>query len=195
MSDYTRLNRGFVNWQGQRIFVPWFGAPRTVPPATDERRVLKLRFQLDIVPVLIVVLFVAIAVLSGGFKYLGEGTLAFGLCLFAFAMFLEQRWIKHWPQQSQRPLSRVRFMLTYYRSLPVGDRMWELAFGLGGVALAGRALQSDFLARTQSWDNWFDAILSAVGLGLFTFLCARYAATALVSLLPSFHRRTAEKSL
>ena len=193
MSDFARLNRGFVNWQGQRVFVPWFGAPRIVPSATDETRILKLRFSMDFVPILLVMLFVAIALWIGD-GWVTTAVLAVGLGLFGFAVFLEQRWSSRWPQLWAPPFSRSRFMVGYYRSRPFGDRVCEFALGVGGVALVDRAFDTNFWARLDAWGSWLAALPDLAGLGLLMFLVFRHTAVTLVSLLPRIHRRPAEKS-
>jgi hypothetical protein len=194
MSEFARLNRGFVNWRGHRVFVPWFGAPRIVPSATDETRILKLRFSMDFAPILVVALFLAIAWwIDGVERWVVIAVLALGLGLFGLALFLEQRWVSHWPQLAVVPFSRARFMVSYYRSLPVGDRVWELALGVGGVALASRAFDMEFLARLEPTD-WLVAMPSLAGAGLLMLLVSRHAAVTLVSLLPRIHRRMVEKS-
>jgi hypothetical protein len=195
MSEFARLDRGFVNWRGHRVFVPWFGAPRIVPSATDEMRSLKLRFSMDIAPILVVVLFFAIAWwIDGVERWVAMAVLALGLGLFGLPLVLERRWISHWPQLAAVPFSRARFMISYYRSLPVGDRVCELGWGVGGMALASRAFDMEFLARLEPWDNWLVAMPGLAGAGLLMFLVSRHTAVTLVSLLPRIHRRTVEKS-
>src|SRR5262245_31701259 len=39
----NKVDKGFVSWQGERLFVPWFGPIRIVPSAESEVSILKLR--------------------------------------------------------------------------------------------------------------------------------------------------------
>jgi hypothetical protein len=195
MSEFARLNRGFVNWQGQRVFVPWFGMPRVVPSAAGETRILRLRFAMDFAPVTAVVLFVALAWWMDGLgRSVEMAVLVLGLGLFGLAVLLEQRWIGHWPQLSVAPFSRAKFMVSYYRSRPVGDRVLEFALGVGAVALLNRDFDRDFWARLDTWDNWLVALPDLVGFGLLAFLFSRHTMMTLISLLPRIHRRTVEKA-
>jgi len=192
MSEYDRLSKGFVNWQGQRVFVPWFGAPRIVPSAAAERRVLKLRFAVEPVVAVLLVLFLVIA------RWLDEAdvvaalevAMATGLGVFGFAALVEQRWTRQWSHQTAARFSRSRFMLSYFRSLPVLDRIIGLGLDAVVLALCGRALYYDFLARIEPWENWLVATLSVALLALMTFFAARGAALVLLSLAPVPRRQS-----
>jgi hypothetical protein len=188
MSEFGHLKNGFVNWQGQRVFVPWFGAPRIVLSAADETRVLKLRLMIDYSPIVFLVLFVVIAWWVDG--SMEEAVLA--LCvvlLFGLALFLERRWSSHWPQQSAAPFSRSRFMVGYYRSRPFGDRVWEFGWGVGGTILIFRYFDLKFWASLDPWNDWLDALLAVAVVGMLVFFVFRHTVVSLVSLLPRIHRR------
>jgi hypothetical protein len=191
MSDFARLSNGFVNWQGQRVFVPWFGAPRIVPSAVGETRILRLRFAMDYAPILVVVLFFAIAWwIDGVAPWVTMAVLALGLGLFGLAVLLEQRWIGGWPRQSAAPLSRMRFMLNYYRSLSTGDRLWEVGWGVLGTVLIFRSFDLEFWASLDLWNDWLAAITNVTGVGLLMFFVFRHTAVSLMSMLPRIRRGT-----
>ena len=195
MSEFGQLKNGFVNWQGHRVFVPWFGAPRIVPSAADETPVLKLRLTIDYAPIACVVLFVAIAWWIDGFgRSVEEAVLSLCLGLFGLAVFLEQRWSSHWPQQSAAPFSRSRFMVGYYRSRPFGDRWWEAGWGVGGTILIFRYFDLEFWASLDPSNNWLGAMLALASVGLLMFVVFRHAVVSVVSLLPRIRRRAVEGS-
>jgi hypothetical protein len=194
MSEFARLNRGFVNWQGQRLFVPWFGAPRVVPSAVGETRILRLRFAMDFAPVTAVVLFVALAWWMDGLgRSVETAVLALGLGLFGLAVFLERRWSSHWRPQSAAPFSRSRFMVGYYRSRPFGDRWWEAGWGVGGTILIFRYFDFEFWASLAPRSNWLETVEALAIVGLLMFLLTRHTAVTLISLLPRGHRPTVGK--
>lgn len=195
MSEFAHLKNGFVNWQGQRVFVPWFGAPRIVPSAADERRVLKLRLAIDYAPIVCVVLFIAIAWWAGGLGRLVEETVA-ALCLglFALALLLERRWSSHWPHQSAIPFSRSRFMVGYYRTRPFGDRVWEFGWGVGGIFLVFRYFDLEFWGSVDSWNDRLDAMSALAVVGLLIFCLFRHTAVSAISLLPRARPRAVEGS-
>lgn len=190
MSEFGRLKNGFVNWEGQRVFIPWVGAPRIVPSTADETRVLKLRLTIDYAPIVCVALFVAIAWWRDGLgRSVEEAVLALCLGLFGFAVFLEQRWSSRWSRQSAAPLSRMRFMLSYCRSLSIGDRLWEAGWGVGGMILIFRVFDLEFWASLDPRNGSLAAMLGVAGVGLLVFFVFRHTIVSLVSLLPRIHRR------
>lgn len=193
MSEFGQLKNGFVNWQGQRVFVPWFGAPRIVPSASDEARILKLRFSIDYAPILVVALFFAIAWwIDGVAPWVTMAVLVLGLALFGIALLLEQRWIGHWLRPSAAPLSRMRFMLSYYRSMSTGDRLWEVGWGVVGTVLVFRFFDLEFWASLDPWNDWLAAMPNVIVVGLLMFFVFRHTAVSLVSMLPRIHRGTPE---
>jgi hypothetical protein len=166
-----------------------------MPSATDETRILKFRFSMDVAPILVVALFLAVAWwIDGVERWLAMAVLALGPGLFGLPLFLEQRWISHWPQLAAVPFSRARFMISYYRSLPVGDRVWEVGWGVFGTILMFRYFDLEFWATLDPWDDWLAAILIVAGVGLLVFFVLRHTAVSLASLLPRTRRRPVEGS-
>ncbi|WP_119300497.1 hypothetical protein [Dongia deserti] len=188
MSDYTRLNRGFVNWQGQRVFVPWFGAPRIVPSAQEETRVLKMRYRMDIITASTLILFFVAARSIGDSDVLAVATgaaIASGLSALGCGMLLEHCWVRDWLPLTTAWSSRIRFMLSYFRTLPILDRVKELGWGALGGAICGKALYSMLLAPGEGWrEYWFVVSPMLIGFSVLTFLAARHAVLALFSLPP-----------
>lgn len=139
MSDFERLDSGFTNWRGKRVFVPSFGAPRIVPTAEDEVRILRMEFGMDIVlAVYIVALFITARWLAA---HVGTDTFVFGIILLASGILsivvvlsiLRRRWLRRWPLLSTARFSRSRFILEYLRSMSVLERLFELFWGLCGL--------------------------------------------------------------
>ncbi len=140
MSEFARLKNGFVNWQGQRVFVPWFGAPRIVPSAADETRVLKLRLidRLRPHPVSGALLLRS----CGGWAALEElarssSARPRGLVLFALAVFLERRWSRLLATSGrQSPIqSALASWSAIYRSLSDWRSFVGSCSGVGGTIL------------------------------------------------------------
>lgn len=192
MSEFGQLKNGFVSWQGQRVFVPWLSAPRIVPSAADETRLVLLRFALESFVGLALVLYFVVAWLHDDAGDVVASEMAMGSVLgtLGLAVFLEQRLTGQWLRQTRAPFGRARFMLGYFRSQPWFDRFYEFGFGAVLLALAGRALHSDFLARVEPWDNWLATTLSAATFGVMMFWAARHSMLALLSLIPVPRKRT-----
>ncbi|MBL9034231.1 MAG: hypothetical protein JNN33_05670 [Rhodospirillaceae bacterium] len=186
-----RLDRGFVNWRGQRVFVPWFGAPRVAPSAEDEVRVLKNRFRLDWIVAVTVVPFLA----AGAWIVSRESLLALVLGLwavFAGVVLIEHRRVRRWPRLTSARFSRSTFLLSYYRSLPRGERVSTL-FWSGLVAFLCiqwlSTLISNFTPATAGDSRsaaMFGALLFA--LLVLAFLALRNTVILLLSFKPENRR-------
>jgi hypothetical protein len=196
VSESDRLSKGFVNWQGQRVFVPWFGAPRIVPTTDSEVRVLKVRFRLDIAIAMAIIPFCAIGVWLGNPWGFVAAVLAVSIVVGS-GVLLQHRHVRQWPRLMMVKFARLRFMLGYFRSLRIMERV--NAIGWGGLGLLYGLplflLTIEKLIETPG-DGWFVARLAValLGPGLWTFLAARHATLALLSLLPERRTRPVEGS-
>jgi hypothetical protein len=142
MGDLNRLSKGFVNWQGERVFVPWLGSLRIVPSAQDEVRILKLRYRAHIVmaigfvPILLLVgiVFGLLAAAFGPPAVGDHSVLAVMVCIvivFGLCGRIERKLIDAWPIL---PTSRRAFLLDYYCALPTRERLEALVWnGVGAV--------------------------------------------------------------
>ena len=84
MRDFERLDKGFVNWQGQRLFVPMVGGPRIVPTAESEVRVLTLKFRMyGTLAAYLAALVVAAVALSDQIRM---GTFVLGAIVFVYGI-------------------------------------------------------------------------------------------------------------
>ena len=184
---------GFITWQGRRVLVPsWFGAPRLVPAAADEVRILKLNYRMcAILVAYIVALFVAGTWLPIDAFVLGGAILQLGIPLIlGIHVVLERRCFDQWPAYTTSRFSRSQFMLSYFSSLPVRGRFYEFCWGLFGLWLFGRAfVDGGGAALASPGDVWASARLAfaglvLAGLSLATFLAARYALLAALALMP-----------
>jgi fatty acid desaturase len=122
VSESDRLSKGFVNWQGQRVFVPWFGAPRIVPTTDSEVRVLKVRFRLDIAIAMAIIPFCAIGVWLGNPWGFVAAVLAVSIVVGS-GVLLQHRHVRQWPRLMTVKFARLRFMLGYFRSLRIMERV------------------------------------------------------------------------
>lgn len=142
MGDHDRLDKGFVNWQGARVFAPWFGPLRTVPSAEDEVGIVKLRERAHLVmaigflPVL-ALLAVAAWLLRPVLGHIPPGdhtVLIVMLCLVAvFGPYwrIERKRTQQWPAF---PANRHVFLTNYYRGLSRGERLSALGWsGVGAL--------------------------------------------------------------
>jgi hypothetical protein len=197
-----RLDKGFVNWQGQRVFVPMFGAPRLVPTARDEVRVVKLKFRTHlvmaatfIVPILLLIGLGALVDGAGSASSDAPGTpdaegtdvVALIVCMvFGVGAILERRHWRSWPRLDLRSFARTRFLWAYFRGQPVKERMLEL--GLSGLALlfllgTFREVIDSIEGADPAW--WlFRVGVALLALGGFGFLVVRHASMILASFAP-----------
>ncbi len=200
MSDYTRLNKGFVNWEGQRVFVPWFGAPRIVQSAQNEIRVLKVRFYAHVAMAIAFLPLLVIAGWIGGFHVFLDLTsgVFFGL-LFALTItfgigWAIERWnTRNWPILTTSRFGRSRFMISYLRTRSVLLRADELWWGLAASLFCVGNLLTMVLRVSENFvDAWLPLRLVCVllGTGLVSFLSVRHAVLAFLSLVPRFAARS-----
>lgn len=196
MSDYTRLDKGFVNWHGQRVFVPWFGVPRIVPTTDAEVRVLKIRFRLDIAIAMAIIPVCAAGIWLGNPWGFVGAVLAVSIVVGS-GVLLQHRHVRQWPRLLTVKFARLRFMLGYFRSLRAMERV--NAIGWGGLGLLYSLplflLTIEKLIEAPG-DSWFVVRLAValLGPGLWTYLAARHAMLALLSLLPEWRRQPVEGS-
>ncbi len=187
-----RLDKGFVTWDGQRIFVPWFGAPRIVPTAGDEVRVVKLKFRMDI--------GIAMAIIPFGFMSIWLGNpwgfvfAALGIVLvLATGVLSQRRQVREWPRLTTARFAHPRFMFSYFRSLRIMERVNALGWAALGLYFSVPFLVLAIVTLIETFgDGWLVARLAVIllGPGLWTFLAGRYAMLALLSLLPLASLRT-----
>ena len=194
MGDYTRLNKGFVNWQGRRVFVPYLGAPRIASSVADELNLLKARYRAHIWMALAFVPSIVVGVWFGdidGFTGITVGiSVVFGI-YWAF----ERRRIRTWPIFDRSRFAGVRFMLFYLRSQSVVARLNALTWSGLGLLLCGPILAKWILVAAAGVDTaWFPLRLAFIvlGPGLLTVLTARHTAIALLSLIPTSRKRLAQ---
>lgn len=143
MSDHARLSQGFVNWQGQRVFVPWFGALRIGPSADDEARIVKLR---DRAHVAVAIAIVSILILLGIALWLFKpfmGSMSFGdhsvlavmlslVVVFGWCWWIERKQVSNWPIYR---LSRQEFLSDCFRSLPMLERLAASGWNATGMLI------------------------------------------------------------
>ena len=195
-----RLDKGFVTWQGRRVFVPLWDAPRIAPTADDEVRLVKFKFRMHFVMAGIfiapVLLFLAAGALadgmqvvpaSGGSDASGYALIALIVCaVFGLGATVERRYYRSWPLLDTNSFARTRFLWTYFRNLSAGERMIEL--GWSGLALL--FLFSVLLQTIRPIDNFGDSwwlsqyAVALSGVGAFGLLVIRHAAIIVASLLP-----------
>jgi hypothetical protein len=182
-----RLDRGFVTWQGRRVFVPWFGPPRLVESAEDEVRVLKNRLRLDWIVAVTVVPFLA----AGAWIISRESLLALVLGLwvaFGVGALIEGRRIRDWPRLTSARLSRNVFLWNYFRRLPLGERLGTLWWsGLGaGVCLSWLWDLLSPLSLAANAEGWSIILFGGIFLSVLmpALLALRQAAIVLLALLP-----------
>jgi hypothetical protein len=181
-----RLDKGFVTWQGRRVFVPWFGAPRIVPTAPDEVRVVKLKFRMDTGIAMAAIPFGALSIWLGtpwGFAFAVLGV----VLVLAASVLAQRRHVGEWPPLMTASFARHRFMLGYFRSLRFMERVNALGWAGLGIYFSLTLLVPAILALLKtSGDGWLMARLAALSLGpgLWAFLAGRHAMLALLSLLP-----------
>lgn len=194
MSEYTRLNKGFVNWQAQRIFVPYLGAPRIAPTLGEELGLLKARYRAHIWMALAFVPSIAVGVWFGdidGFTGITVGvSVVFGI-YWAF----ERRRIRTWQIFDRSQFAGVRFMLFHLRTRPMVERLNALTWSGLGLLLCAPILAKWVLVAASGVDAaWFPLRLAFIVLGpaLLTLLTARHAAIALLSLIPNSRKRFAQ---
>jgi hypothetical protein len=188
-----RLDRGFITWQGRRVFVPWLGAPRIVPSAEDEVRVLKIRFRLDwVLAVTVVPFLVAGAWIANGATLLAliSGLLA----VFGAGFLIERRRIRAWPRLINARFARTLFLRHYFRGLPLGERVSALCWSGLGALIAIQGLSDLVPILIEAWDDpwsvaWLAGILAS--LLMLGFLTLRHFAIVLLS-LKSADRRAAD---
>jgi hypothetical protein len=193
MSEFARLSKGFVNWRGQRVFAPFLGAPRITPSTAEEQSLLKARYRAHIWMALAFVPSIAIGVWFGdidGFTGLAVGvSVVFGI-YWAF----ERRRIRTWPILDQSRFSGVRFMLFYLRARPLIERCNTLTWSGLGLLLCAPILARWIVIAVDNVDTLFPLRLAfiVIGPGLLTLLTARHTAVALLSLIPTSHKRFAQ---
>lgn len=193
MSDYTRLNKGFVNWQGQRVFAPYLGVPRIAPSIGEELGLLKARYRAHIWMALAFVPSIVVGVWFGdidGFTGITVGvSVVFGI-YWAF----ERRRIRTWPTFDRSQFAGVRFMLFYLRSRSMVERLNALTWSGFGLLLCAPILAKWILVAAEDVDVWSPLRLAFIvlGPGLLTLLTARHTAIALLSLIPVSRKRLAE---
>jgi hypothetical protein len=142
MGEHNRLSKGFVNWQGERVFLPWFGALRIAPSAEDEIRIVKLRYRAHVA---MPFAFVPIVALLGlGWRLLSPmtGPRSFGdisvlvvmltiVAVFGCCWLIERKRSDGWPIAS---VDRPQFLVRYYRSHSRAERLSALAWhGVGAM--------------------------------------------------------------
>jgi hypothetical protein len=199
MSDFARLNKGFVNWQGQRVFVPCFGAPRIVQSAQSEIRALNVRFYAHIAMAIAFLPLLVVAGWIGGFHVSLDLTSAiiFGLLFalsitFGIAWTIERWIIRNWPFLTTSRFSRSQFMIGYLRSRSLLMRADELLWGLAASFFCvGNLLTMVLRVSENLVDAWLPLRLVGIllGTGLVSFLSARQAVLALLSLIPHSRKR------
>jgi hypothetical protein len=204
MSDYTRLNKGFVNWQGQRVFVPWFGGPRVVQSAQNEIRVLKVRFYAHIAMAMAFLPLVVVAGWIGGFHLFFDlsSSIFFGMLfalsiIFGIAWTIERWSIRNWPILTTSRFGRSQFMIGYLRSRSVLMRADELWWGLSAsLVCVGNLVTMMLRVSENSVDAWLPLRLVCIllGTGLVSFLSARHTVIALLSVLPISRKRFAPET-
>ena len=197
MSDHTRLNKGFVNWQEHRVFVPWLGAPRIVPAVDDEVRILRIRSRMDVTIAMISIPLCAVGVWLGNPWTFAAAALGVTTAVGA-GMLLLRRHIRQWPRLVKCKFGRFRFMFIYFRSRRIRERVDAFGWGVLGLAVSLNVFSlavSDLM--TTVGDGWFVArlALALLGPGLWTFLAGRHATLALLSLLPLASLRIQIKAL
>lgn len=196
MSEFARLDWSFVNWQGQRILVPWFGAPRISPSTEDELRVLKARYRAHIWMALAFVPSMAVGVWLGDLE--GFSGIMVGISMvFGIYWAIERRQTRLWPMIDGSRFARDRFLLAYLRSRPIGERLKELTWSGLGLLICAPMLVAWSVTAVESVEiAWFPLKLAFVmiGPGLLTFLTVRHAAIVLRSLVPDMRKRSAEGS-
>ena len=185
MSEYTRLNKGFVNWHGQRVFVPYVGAPRIAPSIGEELGLLKARYRAHIWMALAFVPSIVVGVWFGdidGFTGITVGvSVVFGI-YWAF----ERRRIRTWPIFDRSRFAGVRFMLFYLRTRSMVERLNALTWSGLGLLLCAPILAKWIFVAADGVDAWAPLRLAFIvlGPGLLTLLTARHTAIALLSLIP-----------
>ena len=193
MSEYTRLNKGFVNWQGQRIFMPYLGAPRIASSIGEELGLLKARYRAHIWMALAFVPSIVVGVWFGdidGFTGITVGiSVVFGI-YWAF----ERRRIRTWPIFDRSRFAGVRVMLFHLRARPMVERLNALTWSGLGLLLCAPILVKWILVAAEGDIVWFPLRLAfiVIGPGLLTLLTARHTAIALASLIPVSRKRLAE---
>lgn len=183
-----------MNWQGQRIFAPYLGAPRTAPSIGEELGLLKARYRAHIWMALAFVPSIAVGVWFGdidGFTGITVGvSLVFGIyCAF------ERRRIRTWPILDRSRFAGVRFMLFHLRSRPMLERLNALTWSGLGLLLCAPILAKWILIAAEGVDVWSPLRLAFIvlGPGLLTLLTARHTAIALLSLTPVSRKRLAQE--
>ena len=129
MSDFARLNKGFVNWQGQRVFVPWFGALRIVI-AADEIPIRRNGERQHYVWALAFFPSVIAAFWIGDPDPMRGLVVGIALSL-AFSWLRDYRHVRHWPKLAGR-VGYWQFRLAYPANAT--DRCAAL---VGGLELGG----------------------------------------------------------
>jgi hypothetical protein len=197
-----RLDKGFVTWNGQRVFVPMFGAPRLVPSELDEVRVVKLKFRMDLV---VAAIFIVPILLLIGIRALVDGAgdasndapvlggekgdlLALVVWLvLGIRAVLERRHWRVWPPLDPQGFSRTRLLRAFFHSQTVNDRTLKLA--LSGLALFflfsmfREGIESIEASDPEWWIIRFSAGLLVFG--SFGFLLFRHASIILASFVPA----------
>lgn len=193
-----RLDKGFVTREGQRIFVPWFGAPRIVPTAGDEARVVTLKFRMDIGIAMAIIPFGAMSIWLGspwGLVFAASGI----AIVLTTGVLSQRRHVREWPRLTTARFARLRFMLDYFRSLRIMERVTALGWAVLGLYFSLPLLVLTIVTLIETFgDGWLMARLAVIllGPGLWTLLAGRHAMLALISLLPlrAIGNRSREKS-
>jgi hypothetical protein len=196
VSDFDRLSMDFVNRRRQRDFVPSFGGPRVVPTSDDEVSVLKAQFSMDIILAIYVAAVFAAAVWLSAHVTLSMFALASMIlassipAIFLIFGVLQRRCFRRWPLHSTSRFSRFRFLLSYFRSRPIAERIFELLRGLAGFFLFGDLLgdmMEDVLASPPGISSptrlVFVGMVTSI-MGIVVFRSARHSLIVALALLP-----------
>jgi hypothetical protein len=186
---------GFVNWQGQRVFVPWFGALRIVLIAADEIPIRRNGERQHYVWALAFFPSVIAAFWIGDPDPMRGLVVGIALSL-AFSWLRDYRHVRHWPKLAGR-VGYWQFRLAYLRTQPTAVRLWWV--GLSWVA----ALASAFLYwPLEVWLLQDPALTSLAvklalvlaGPGVLAFFFLRDALIAAASLLPGQRASSTERT-
>ncbi|WP_162916709.1 hypothetical protein [Dongia deserti] len=182
------LSRVFVEWQGQRVFVPWFGALRVVPSAENGSRLARAHERTHIVLALGFFPGVAAAFWIGEPDLL-RGLLVGMVIVLGASIIRDYRHVRAWPKLNAG--GYWQFNLARLQSLPAAEWLQALAPKLAAVLIFSliyfplEGWLAEDAGSTPLAVKWALIIL---GPGFLGFLLMRDAAIVVVSLMLRLRR-------